>query len=253
MEWARRRQIVIVSGILSFILLFIALVTFFAVQETPTCFDGVQNGTELGVDCGGECELLCSFEVRPIAVLFAQYVVSGGRPDVIAHLQNTNIHADATRVEYIVEVFTREGDLFAQERGTLTIPHGQTRGLFIPRIATASPQNARAFVRIEDSVFEKAQDGPRLSTGSFTWSSLDNTPQLEVTIRGDEQVSLRRVPLVVTVFDENNTILAASQTIVDSIARNGSTQAFFSWNEPFDRAPARIEFLFDTPRSYGNN
>ena len=28
----------------------------------PTCFDGIQNGTETGVDCGGNCYILCSDE-----------------------------------------------------------------------------------------------------------------------------------------------------------------------------------------------
>ncbi len=33
--------------------------------ETPTCDDGVQNGSETGVDCGGSCPLPCSVACEP--------------------------------------------------------------------------------------------------------------------------------------------------------------------------------------------
>ncbi|HZF49969.1 MAG TPA: hypothetical protein VE093_15020, partial [Polyangiaceae bacterium] len=33
--------------------------------QAPTCFDMVKNGTEQGVDCGGNCEFACPLQSAP--------------------------------------------------------------------------------------------------------------------------------------------------------------------------------------------
>jgi len=251
MNWAQKRQILVVA-ILAAVSISFATILFVVFGTNPaTCFDGEQNGAETGIDCGGGCELVCSADVRPLSVSFAQYVVTDGRPDVVAHIINPNKDADAVVVEYSVEVFTAEGDLFAQHNGTLDVPHESRRAVFIPRIASIAPDVARAFLTITKQTFHTAENGPILRAKSFAWKNLDTGPVLTATIQGDLEERVRRAPLIVTVFDAKNTVLAVSQTVVDDIKVDEEKEVIFTWNTPFEATPTRVEFLFDTSRSYG--
>ena len=41
-------------------------------NPVPTCFDKKQNGAEVGVDCGGGCNLFCSSQITPLRVVWAK-------------------------------------------------------------------------------------------------------------------------------------------------------------------------------------
>ena len=53
---------------------------------TPTCDDGIRNGDEDGIDCGGSCPSGCSLKVPPIprhsSLLAAQLLYQSPNPDV---------------------------------------------------------------------------------------------------------------------------------------------------------------------------
>ena len=68
-KWSvkRKRRILIVIGILFLIglaLIFINIEN----KKVPTCFDGLQNGQETGVDCGGESSKVCQEEINNLVV-----------------------------------------------------------------------------------------------------------------------------------------------------------------------------------------
>lgn len=253
MDWARKRQLFII-GIISFVVLVLGGFFVFILTTNPaTCFDGEQNGTETGIDCGGGCELVCKNEARPLVVSFTQYLLTDGRPDVIAHIENANTHADAIAAEYEIEVYTDEGDLFARHNGVIDVPHESVRAVFVPRIASIAPVVGRAFLTIVDETFHKAQEGPNTKVESFRWEGLQKEPVLFVQIKGDAEEKLRRIPLTVTIFDAKNTVLAVSQTVVDDIGIDEKKEVVFTWNESFENTPTRVEFVFDTPRAYGSN
>lgn len=253
MNWAQKRQIIIIT-ILAAISISFTTVLFVVFGVNPaTCFDGEQNGAETGLDCGGGCQLVCSAEVRPLSVLFTQYVLTDGRPDVVSHIVNPNKAADAVVAEYMIEVYTAGGDLFAQHKGTIDVPHESTRAVFVPRIASVVPEAGRAFLTITKETFHTAKKGPVLRAQSFRWESLNAAPVLTARIQGDFEERVRRVPLIVTVFDSENTVLAVSQTIIDDLKAEEEKEVVFTWNTPFKTTPTRVEFVFDTPRSYGDS
>ena len=252
MDWANKRKIIIIAILAAVAIAFGSIIFVVFTTDSATCFDGLQNGSELGIDCGGGCQLVCDFEVQPLSVSFTQYVITEGRPDVIAHIENTNKSADAVSVTYLVEVYTDEGDLFAQHTGSLDVPHESVRAVFIPRIARIAPRIGRAFLTITDQTFFVAKNGPKITVESFSWEDLDTGPTLSVRIHGDFEESLRRIPFVVTVFDEQNSVLAVSQTVINHIGFDQEEESIFTWNEPFLSPPARVEFIFDTPRIYGD-
>jgi hypothetical protein len=57
----------IVFSILTVVVIFfIGLITFQIVRPKPSCFDGIKNNTETGIDCGGKCQ---SCEIQTLTKL----------------------------------------------------------------------------------------------------------------------------------------------------------------------------------------
>ena len=44
------------------------------ISPAPTCFDGKANGLENGIDCGGNCNLMCTDEVKPLIVEWSSFI-----------------------------------------------------------------------------------------------------------------------------------------------------------------------------------
>lgn len=245
MDWAKRRRIVIGIIVGAILASFLGIFAFVAITDPATCFDGEQNGIETGVDCGGACERVCEFEASSASVLFAQYVENDGRPDIIAHVKNNNAEADIVNAQYLVEVFTNEGDLLATRKGSIDIPSQTTKAIFIQQITPFVSPQARAFLTISNEEFFKKKEQPTFSIDSFAWSKLSTAPTLQAVVLGDDDKDYRRVPIIVTVFDVENKVIGTSRTIVSSLKNNTEEDALFTWQEPFSSSPARTVFTFD--------
>ncbi len=70
-SWSAKRKLVYAIMFFSFVIIVVGLPTFFIWYQKPTCFDGKKNGDEVGVDCGGSCRLLCSFEAVEPDILWS--------------------------------------------------------------------------------------------------------------------------------------------------------------------------------------
>ena len=62
-KWSSKRKgkILIAIGILIVLVILFAFIQY-ENSKVPTCFDGIQNGGESGIDCGGTCALQCKVE-----------------------------------------------------------------------------------------------------------------------------------------------------------------------------------------------
>ena len=87
------------------------LVLFFAVfgfliispnfNKALTCTDGIQNGNETGVDCGGSCPNACLSQVDSVSVLWARaFQVIPGRYNAVAYIVNHNKNTAVQKISY---------------------------------------------------------------------------------------------------------------------------------------------------------
>ena len=118
MSWAGRRRILYGSGVVLFFILVIGIPTFLFMYEKPTCFDGVQNQDELGVDIGGPCALLHSSQVQNIAILWSRsFEVVPGLYNAVAQIDNPNFSAGAIDVPYSIKLFDSNSILISERKG----------------------------------------------------------------------------------------------------------------------------------------
>ena len=104
--WGTKRRNTIIFIILAFFLIIAGIISFALFYEEPTCFDGKRNGNEIGIDCGGSCELLCELQIIEPLVHWTRYFeVVPGVYNVLAYLENPNVTDGADRVDYIFKLF----------------------------------------------------------------------------------------------------------------------------------------------------
>jgi hypothetical protein len=117
------------------------------VYKAPSCTDGIQDGTEQGIDCGGDmCTNLCADQAPQVSVVWARSVpVADGVYHAVALLKNPDTTAAGT-VPYKVSLFDTSNILVATRAGTLALGPGEVAPLFEANIDTGNRTPARTFV-----------------------------------------------------------------------------------------------------------
>jgi hypothetical protein len=249
MHWAARRRlaIVVILGAVGFGLFIIA--SFAAFYRAPTCADGKQNQDESGVDCGGACSYVCTADAVAPVTLFTNLIhTKSGRTDLIAAVENRNGDAVAKDVPFIVTLYTANGTVIDEVRGSLDLPPRTIVPIFIPRVVPDTEQVSRAFLKIEPEApqWERMSRDPRIlplvevkPLGGTTAA-----PRVLATLTNPSITLMGRVPVVAFVRDSSTgNVIAASQTVVQTIPPQGSATALFTWSEPFAAAAVRIEVV----------
>jgi hypothetical protein len=76
-SWSQKRQIIYFSIPFFLFLLVLSFVYFSFFYKPATCFDGVKNGNETGIDCGGSCSLVCTNDaLKPITLWSKAFAVT---------------------------------------------------------------------------------------------------------------------------------------------------------------------------------
>ena len=230
-----------------FVILVILGIGAYAIfYEAPTCFDGKQNGAEEGVDCGGTCELICSFSAAQIEVLYSRTVpLAGSVYSVVSVLENPNARAIARNVPYIIKMRDSEGLLVAEEVGTIDIPAQREIPVFVHQVDTGLRTPTRTDFELTGApVWERVAGAPR--EPFITIQSIDDA-RVTATLRNPHLDSLEDLVAVVLVSDANGNVIAASQSKVAYIAPEAIETVVFTWPTPFTESAVSAEVLVRTP------
>lgn len=244
MDWARSRRLTVI-GILVLAVISILLILGFAIfYKTPTCTDTKMDGDETGIDCGGSCTTVCSAEAQKASVRFARILQQSGRNDLIAYIDNPNVNAYAKQADLLVDIYSQDGHAF-QKQAHLALPANTATPLFITNIANAAVQQVFVSFASSSPVWTKGTGGTEAmpKASNVVVSNTDTHPNVAATVTNPIAYPEHNVPFVATIFANDGTVIAASQTVVPLIPAQGTAQAVFTWNEPFSAPYARIEIV----------
>jgi hypothetical protein len=245
MSWSQRRQVSIFLGIVAVIsipLIIIALILFLRVE--PTCFDGLQNGEETGLDCGGACALVCENEAIDPIVLWSRFFPAGqGYYNVVAYLENRNPTSGAKKVPYNFTFF--ENDVELENRsGYIDIPPKS----FVPILANSLFTGERIPTRLAfdlgDHVWKKEelQKPPFFITGERVIQE-GNNPRVAAKITNVTPRDIGEITAIVFVYGEFNNLMAFSSTYIEGLDAQEEKDMIFTWNQPFPEPVSKIEVI----------
>jgi hypothetical protein len=230
MSWSFRRQALYyaVAGFILIVVLFGAWRAFFV--RTPTCFDGVKNGIELGVDCGGACALICSDTAKAPVVLWARsFEVSPQTYSAAAYVQNLNLGAGARGVKYSFQLFDSTNLLIAERDGTVDLPPVHT----IPIVESGINVGTRTVARTLFSFSGLPvwhTNTTEIVPLHLTQQSLNpDASRLSANVVNDSAQDAAHVTVAVVLFDGKGVARAASKTVIDSLPRKSQKPIIFTW------------------------
>lgn len=266
MNWATKRKLQYFGIFVIFFAVFVALPFYFFIYQKPTCFDGLKNGSELGVDCGGSCRLLCSNEIaEPVSRWDPRiFRILPGVYSVIAYLENPNITAEVLRAPYTFKLFDSNGLLVTERKGETFIPKGQTFAVFEGNFSTGERIPTRATFSFGDNLLweKNLTTKPQLDVTNKALSRETTNPRVDATITNQSLTPVSNIELVAIVFDGAGNAIGASRTLVLNIEAGESLPLVFTWPMAFDTkseacsAPVDVALVIDrsgSMQAFGKN
>jgi hypothetical protein len=229
LSWGKRRKVLYtaVAGSIAVVVLWWGYETF--LSKAPTCFDGVLNQNERGVDCGGTCALLCRHETRSPVVLWSRaFEVAPNVYTAAAYVQNPNPGGAARRVAYSFQLFDDKNALVVERVGTIDIPPVTTVPFVDPNINVGNRAVSRAiFAFSQEPVWQRVGELPALRVGNQYLAP--DASRLSATIMNDTITNADKVTVAAVLFDAQGTARAASKSVLQRIPRKGSQDVVFTW------------------------
>ena len=239
LSWARKRQIMYLGTILLIVVAIIAGLYFYY-KPLPTCFDGKQNQDELAVDCGGICSKACPSQTVPITIWWTRvFPTTAGQVDVAALVENQNSHFGVTKINYIVRLYDKFNVLLTERTGETFFNPQEKFVIYEPNIDIGAQVPDKAFVYFDNSAVWQRMTfvPPALSIGTKDYT---NTPQprLSAKVTNNTLNLLRGTKFVAILSDENGNAFAASQTMLDTLSGNETSDLNFTWPTSFVTEPS---------------
>lgn len=247
MNWSNRRKLLIFLLVTTVVVSTLFVVVAPYVFVAPTCSDGVRNGTEEGVDCGGTCALLCKQDTSVLNVVWSRAVpVTATTYDAAAYVSNTEVNAALPFVHYRFTLYdTFGGTITTRDGVTAILPNGIT-----PIVETNILVGAKVPVRtrltfLDDSLnFQKLEKTPLsdIQIMQTDFNNIATTPSLTAHVTNPTDETLQNISWLALLYDADGTLFATGKTIVQTFPYNSSMDIFFTWKQPLSK-PARIEII----------
>ena len=246
MSWAAKKQATYLFGTILFLLLVIGVPTFLVTYKAPSCTDGIQNNTEDGIDCGGACARVCSFQAAKIIPYWSQeFQVAPGTYTAVALVENPNDALEAVAVPYVFRLRDSRNVLVEERKGVVYLPPHTIVPIFETGI-----QTKERIPTITEFEFTKS---PEWLRSSFVPPNVDvidrqlsneaTAPRLIAHIRNNTLETFLKVPVVAILYDDKDNALHASRTVIAQLPGTSDMEIIFTWPQPFPRAVARIDII----------
>lgn len=234
--WSTKRRIMYGGGVILIIVIVVILFVLNFFYKSPTCRDGVRNGDEKGIDCGGSCPTLCTADTLSPVILWSKiFNISGDVYSAVAYVENPNVNSENKKAEYQFKIFDSENRLITARSGVTTIPKNRKFAIFETGIIlkNSKPKSTDfKFTSFGPWIKDTAKE-PEISIKYGTISSATTAPKLTGTVVNKSLQSIPKIELVVLVLDDRENAMGVSRTFIDDLQKNTSQDFVFTWQKPF--------------------
>ena len=233
--WSQQRKLyIILTGVV--IGAFGISATLFAIfYHPPSCDDGIQNGLEEGIDCGGSCTNFCAAPTKQLRDLWRRaFPIANGVYAAVAYVENQNESLFVPEVQFEIELYDVSSTLIGRiSQVTPIMPNGITP-IFVPHIVVGKQEVASASFRfVTEPVFEE-QPYPYGFEIKDMHKNIeeDAAPYVRATVVNTGEKAVKEADFVVILYDKEGTAIAASRTFETKIQPREERLIQFSWINP---------------------
>lgn len=248
MSWATQRKIIITTILFLVIAVPVAFLFNYVFSKPPTCFDGVKNQDEQGIDCGGNiCAALCPVSVKDLVTVWDPrlFKVADGLYSTVVYVENPNVNAGAKQVPYTFKFYDSvdKNVVIAERSGVIDIYPEKAFPILETGISTGKRSASRVTFSFDRPArFEKM--APRVEKVVVKDQVIvdeDTAPRVNARIQNVSVDTVKDVTVTAVIFDDQGNAIAVSQTFVEALTKNETRDISFSWLQPFGKKAVKIE------------
>ncbi|HHD92696.1 MAG TPA: hypothetical protein ENL06_03730 [Candidatus Portnoybacteria bacterium] len=236
----RQKKQIIIGSI--YLIIFIGTIVggYFVFKPKLTCFDGVQNQGELGIDCGGPCSP-CAPKVAAPVIEDQQLVQEGnGIYEFVAKIKNQSQVYGNSKIDYQINLYNDSNQIIKTINQNTFILSGEEKYIVKPAIRI---DRSNIISRTEMKIthlgkWEKMDQAvyPDLMVKNKKIEILAQSnkyAEVSGTIINRADVGFQKVMVNIILFGEENKVVRANQTEIRTLT--AGQERFFSvfWNKPF--------------------
>jgi len=195
-----------------------------AFKSAPSCFDGIQNQNETGIDCGGVCVLDCSFKnIQPLRQSAPVKIFDDGlgRAVFLAEVINPNDNYGVASVFYKFLVYNSFGRVAETLSGQESFYPSQKKYIFESQVKTQLSNISKVALELLRPEWQSAHEFlmPNLSAPQNVKTDIvNNRIQVSGSLRNLGPITARDVKILAIIFDKVGNPLFASQTVIADLA-----------------------------------
>lgn len=248
MDWATRRKLTYMTGIV----LVLGTVAFFVVRSItnvpPTCMDGKKNGTEMGLDCGGVCMKYCPNELGVPKVRWVRtFEVTPGIVHAVAYIEHSYPGAASRKVSYSFKLYDDRNTLITERTGSTFVgPMGRTAIVetliptknitpAITRFSMTAPVQWEKIPELFSSIVIK--------TDRTLVEPFDRGTRLTATLENKSRMNFTNLDVVAILYDADDNVVTASKALLPKLSAESNETVYFTWPFQLKQKPARIEIV----------
>src|SRR3989338_9543634 len=248
-SWATKRRFMYGGGVILVLTLVVGIVFWSIVYSAPTCSDGVRNGEEKGVDCGGACQRICTSDaLNPIVLWSKVFNISGDVYSLVAYVENPNINSKNRRAKYQFQDYDTDNKLITVRDGETSIPKNRKFAIFETGVILKNSKPKLVnFQFTAFSPWEKdTQSEPDVSV-TYGAISSSTSPSLSGTVTNNSLQDIPQLELTVFALDSKENVLGASRTFIDNLYKRTSQDFVFTWQKAFEGNISVINVFYRSP------
>jgi len=227
--------------------LIIGLFIYFGfIKKEPTCFDGIQNQGEEGIDCGGPCNA-CPIPPPPVEDLIVSWTkiipTFQKSYDLVARIKNSNSDYGANFIDYNFKIYNNQNSLIGEKSGKTFILPGETKYIIKP---FSSSENAlRTILEFSQIEWQKLKiyEEPKITINQKTYQKLSGDPyygEASGIVVNKSLYDFDKILINVVLFDEEENILGAGSVELLTILSGEERYFNILWPYPI---PGKISFV----------
>ncbi len=212
-----------IYGFFYLVLLGMAAVIFYLVlRPSETCFDGIQNQTETGIDCGDICGIDCELKyVQPLVISRPMIFKSDGLISFIAQIKNPNLHYGSDRFEYKINFYDAQNSLLDSLDRTSFIYAGEAKNIIEAAVRVPGfVYRGEAIVDLATISWKPSSDwqAPILDTIGIKSVLKDNGVAVSGSVKNPSNFLISKIAISAIFKDGWGTPLAVSKTTTDNLS-----------------------------------
>lgn len=226
MDRRPKKQLIYAASFFAFCAVLFSVFYFLFLKPAPSCFDGIQNQGEEGVDCGGPCAKVCIPQnIKPLVLADRILILrpAAGRISLLTQVSNPNYAYAARSFSYSFNLLDANGGVVQTFSGNSFIYAGEVKYVLIPNVALPSVQYVNVDFKISGEDWVPAGDfagPPKLNTTGAQTDVLAGRISVDGNITNVDTIPFSKVTIIAVFRGKLGEVAGASQTEVENLVPN---------------------------------